>query len=216
LGFRLRHFARENRQSRIARHIARQCEKFLHGFYNESFFDLAKNGEAQVIDTVAAAYGTGPLIVFDVGANHGEWAKTVLARKSDAIIYCFEIVPATAAVLREALAHHPTVRVCDYGLSSSPGDIEVFWDPTRDQISAIVPLYGNRPGAGCSVLATRVETGDLLMQREGLSRLDLLKIDVEGHEIEVLSGFRDTLASPERRPQSSSSTGSHGCRRATP
>ena len=39
------------------------------------------------------------------------------------------------------------------------------------------------------------------MKREGLSRVDLLKIDVEGHEIEVLSGFRDTLASPERRPR---------------
>jgi FkbM family methyltransferase len=183
------------------RGIARQCEKFLYGFYNQSFFELSENGESRVIDTIAAACDATSMIVFDVGANHGDWAKTVLARKSDAVIYCFEIVPATAALLRKALADHPTVRVCDYGLSSSPGDIEIFWNTSSDDISAITPLYGDPPGTGYTVVPARVETGDLLIQREGLPRLDLLKIDVEGHEIEVLSGFRDTLASPERRPR---------------
>jgi FkbM family methyltransferase len=200
LGFRIRRFAREHRKSRIVRCIARQCEKFLYGFYNESFFELAENGEARVIDAVAAAHGPAPLIVFDVGANHGEWAKAVLARRPDTVIYCFEIVPAIATLLRNAMANDPTVRVCGYGLSSVPGDIEVFSNPI-DRISAITPLYGDPPGTGYTAVPARVETGDLLIRREGLPRLDLLKIDVEGHEIEVLSGFRDTLASPERRPR---------------
>jgi hypothetical protein len=86
LGFRIRRFARENRQSRIVRGIARQCEKFLYGFYNQDFFELAKNGEARVIDTIAAACDATSMIVFDVGANHGDWAKTVLARKSGAVL----------------------------------------------------------------------------------------------------------------------------------
>src|SRR5262249_20120820 len=201
LNFRIKRFAREHRRSRFVRLIARQCEKVLFGFYNESFFEFTKNGEARVIDATVAARGADPFVVFDVGANRGEWAKTVLARRPDAVVYCFEIVPATATLLREAFADHPTVRVCEYGLSSSPGEIEVFKNQDHDEISAITPLYGEPRGTGYDAVATRVDTGDLLMRREGLSRLDLLKIDVEGHEIEVLSGFRDTLASTERRPR---------------
>lgn len=200
MSFRIKRFARKNRDSRIVRHIARQCEKFLFGFYNESFFDLAENGEGRVIDAIVTGCDADPLIVFDVGANRGDWAKAVLARKPAAVITCFEIVPTTAALLRTALGSHPSVRIRDYGLSSAPRDIEVFQNATTE-ISAITPLYGDPPGSGYEAVAARVETGDMQMAREGLSRLDVLKIDVEGHEIEVLSGFRETLASPERRPR---------------
>jgi Methyltransferase FkbM domain len=47
----------------------------------------------------------------------------------------------------------------------------------------------------------RVETGDEITKRLALPRIDLLKIDVEGHEIEVLSGFATVLASAVLQPQ---------------
>lgn len=182
--------------------IARQCEKFLHGFYNRGFYDFAENGEARVIDIVVAAHGVGPLFAFDVGANRGEWAKTVLARKPDAVIHCFEIVPATAIQLHDALASHPTAHVCDYGLSSSARDTNVFWNRASHSTSAIVPWHGDLVAqSDIAVVKSRVDTGDAVMQRAGLPRVDFLKIDVEGHEIEVLSGFCHTLASRELRPR---------------
>jgi FkbM family methyltransferase len=202
LGFRIRRFARENRKSRIVRRIAAQCEKFLHGYYNESFYELAANGEARVIDVVAAAAGAGPLLVFDVGANRGEWARTVSARKPDAVIYCFEIVPATVVLLRDATAGYPTVHVHEYGLSSVAGEIEVSWNRASDHTSAITPWHGDAQfESDVAIVTSRVDTGDAVMRRAGLGRIDLLKIDVEGHEIEVLTGFRDTLASRELRPR---------------
>ena len=183
--------------------IARQCEKFLHGYYNQGFYDLDENGEARVIDMVAGARPDEPLFVLDVGANRGEWAKAVLARKPDANVYCFEIVPATAAVLRDALARHPTARVCDYGLSSAARDVEVFWNQTSDDTSSIVPQQADprHVGSAGTMVTCRVDTGDSVAARLAIPRIDLLKIDVEGHEIEVLGGFRDTLESSERRPR---------------
>jgi FkbM family methyltransferase len=202
LGFRIRRFARENRKSRIVRRIARQCEKFLHGFYNQGFYDFATNGEACVIEAAAEAVGTGPLLVFDVGANRGEWARIVAARKPDAVIYCFEIVPATVALLRDAMVEHPTVHICDYGLFSAAGDVEVSWNRASDHTSAITRWHDDAPiESDAAVVASRVDTGDAVVRRTGLGRIDLLKIDVEGREIEVLTGFRDTIASPELRPR---------------
>ena len=202
MGFRIRRFARENRKSRIVRRIARQCEKFLHGFYNEGFYEFDANGESRVIETVVAAAGAGPLLVFDVGANRGEWARRVCARKPDAVIYCFEIVPATVALLREAMAEHPTVHVCEHGLSAAAGEIEVHWNRASDHTSGITPWHTDTQiESDVAIVTSRVDTGDAVMQYAGLGRIDLLKMDVEGHEIEVLTGFRHTLASLELRPR---------------
>lgn len=202
LAFRIRALARRNRSSRIVRHVARQCEKFLHGFYNEGFYDFDDNGEARVIEMVARARPDDPPVVMDVGANRGDWAKAVLARRPDAIIYCFEIVPAIADDLREAMADRPGVRVCDYGLSSTSAEKQVFWNQTSGTESSITPRLGDPLFAGSEVVpvTARVDTGDAVLGRLGISRVDLLKIDVEGHEIEVLIGFRGALASSALRP----------------
>jgi len=203
LGFRIRRFARENRRSRVVERIARQCEKFLHGYYNQGFYDFADNGEARVIEIVAGARPEQPLHVMDVGANRGDWARAVLARRPDAIVYCFEIVPAIAAALRDGLAGCPTAHVCEYGLSSAAGEIEVFWNRSSDHTNSVVRQRGDPSLAAAEIaaIACTVDTGDAVVERLAIPRIDLLKIDVEGHEIDVLSGFRKTLESAERRPR---------------
>jgi FkbM family methyltransferase len=203
LGFRIRKFARETRKSRMVGRIARQCEKFLHGYYNQGFWDLEENGEARVIEIIARARADEPLFVIDVGANRGDWAKTVLARRPDAVIYCFEIVPAMVTVLRDALARHPTAHVCAHGLSSTAQDVEVFWNRASDHTSSIVPTHWDRSvlASDVAIVTGRVETGDEITKRLAIPRIDLLKIDVEGHEIEVLSGFATVLASAILQPK---------------
>jgi FkbM family methyltransferase len=168
----------------------------------QGFYDLAENGEGRVINTVVAACGTGSPLVFDVGANRGEWAIAMLARNPNAVIYCSEIVPVTATLLHDALAGHPTAHVYDFGLSSSAREIKVFWNRASDHTSAIAPFHGNSLlESDLAAVTSRVDTGDAVIQRAGLGRIDLLKIDVEGHEIEVLTGFHDTLASSALRPR---------------
>lgn len=202
-GFRIRRYARENRKSRFARWVASKCEKFLHGFYNQGFFELDRNGEAHVVDIVAASRNGEQFVVLDVGANVGDWAKVVLQRRPDAIIHCFEIVPAIASVLRDAMAAHPTANVHEMGLSSAAREVDVWWDRTLGTTNSITPLQRVGLFVDSEVVSVRskVETGDAVATRLGLPRIDLLKIDVEGHEYDVLSGFRALMADPGRRPR---------------
>ncbi len=202
--FRIRRYAREHRRSRIVRRIARQCEKFLHGWFNEGFFDLDRNGEGALVATLIDECPYASLLMFDVGANRGEWTQAVLARKPDAVVYCFEIVPALARELRDHLAASPTVHVCEHGLSSTAGWVDVFCNRTMDSTNALDPArHESAFFAGSEIVRIhgQVKTGDAVV--EGLSnpRVDLLKIDVEGHEMEVLYGFRRTLASAACRPR---------------
>jgi FkbM family methyltransferase len=203
LAFRIRTYARRHRKSRLVRHLARQCQKFLYGYYNQEFYDLRENGEARLIEAVVGAARSEPPVVFDVGANRGEWAKVVLGCRPDARIYCFEIVPTTASLLRQALAGYPTAHVCDYGLSSAARDVQVFYSRDWDVMSSIAPRHDNPLFANYEVtaLTCRVDTGDSTAARLAIPRIDLLKIDTEGHEIEVLSGFARTLRSAGLRPR---------------
>jgi FkbM family methyltransferase len=203
LGFRIRRYAREHRRTRLARRIARQCEKFLHGFFNQEFFELDRNGEGALIAAVADERPGAPLLAFDVGAHRGEWTEFLLARKPDAAVYCFEIVPALADELRQKLAGRPSVRVCAHGLSSTSGQVDVFWNKSFETTSAIdAARHEGAIYAGSEIVrvAAEVRTGDAVMASLGDARIDLMKIDTEGHEMDVLSGFRATLASA-RRPR---------------
>jgi FkbM family methyltransferase len=185
------------------RRIARQCEKFLFGYFNEGFYDFERNGEGSLVAAVAEQ-ARAPLLAFDVGASRGEWTKAVLAHKPGAVVYCFEIVPSLAAALRHQFAGLPNVRVCEHGLSSVSRQLDVFWNKTLDTTSAVDPARHEGDffiGSEIVRVGGQVKTGDSVMASLSNPKIDLLKMDVEGHEMEVLSGFRETLASAACRPR---------------
>ena len=204
MAFRIRKYARENRKSWLSRLLASKSEKFLHGFYNQGFYDLDKNGEVRAIEVVTRARTDSPLVVFDVGANRGEWARAVLDRSADAAtVYCFEVLPRIAAHLREALADFPNAKICENGLSAETRQVEVFLNEKWDTASSITPRHEDPlfVDSEVSAISCKVETGDSVVQRLGIGRIDLLKIDVEGHEMEVLAGLRQTFAAAATRPR---------------
>jgi FkbM family methyltransferase len=188
----------------LIRRIARQCEKFLFGFYNESFFEFDRNGEGALVAAVVAERSSAPLLAFDVGANRGEWTQELLSRKPDATAYCFELVPSLASELRQQFAALPNVHVCEHGLSSTSRQVDVFWNKTMETTSALDPArHEGDFFSGSEIVRVdgEVKTGDAVIAALSLPRIDLLKMDVEGHEMEVLYGFRATLESAVLRPQ---------------
>jgi FkbM family methyltransferase len=192
---RIRRLARVYRATPVAQTIARFCEKFLHGYYNQGFLDLALNGEGKVIDVVR------PAVAFDVGAHKGEWAQAVLERSPGTRICCFEIIPSVAARLRDGMAGRHNVDVFDFGLSSVAGDVEVFWNKTLPDTSSLhVQPSEFYKDAEVERIAARVRRGDDVVRELGIEQIDLLKMDVEGNEVEVLQGFDATLRS-QRPPK---------------
>jgi FkbM family methyltransferase len=188
----------------LVRRIARQCEKFLFGYFNESFYDFDRNGEGALAAAIIGERPSAPLLAFDVGASRGDWTQAVLACKADAVVYCFEIVPSLARDLRHQFAGLPNVHVCEHGLSSVSRELDVFWNKTMDTTSAIDPArHEGDFFSGCEIVRVdgQVKTGDSVLASLSNPRIDLLKMDVEGHEMEVLYGFRETLRSAALRPR---------------
>lgn len=137
--------------------------------------------------------------VFDIGANIG--AHTLgLARSVGPAgrVYAFEPADFAVEKLKRNLELNPELKARTrvqqallVAQAGSEGQKEIYasWPLETDR-----PVHPKHRGRLVTTANAAVDTLDDFVQREGLERLDLIKIDVDGHELAVLQGGRRTLA----------------------
>jgi FkbM family methyltransferase len=134
----------------------------------------------------------------DVGANEGQFLFAALEMVSPARVVTFEPQPPLAARLREAVRGRPGVTVVQAAVGAEPGEVALhvtdqtgcssILDPKPDQFRK---LYG---GWAPAVVET-VQVPQVTLDRElaAVERVGLLKLDVQGYELQVLRGAADVL-----------------------
>jgi FkbM family methyltransferase len=137
-------------------------------------------------------------VVFDIGANIG--AHTLGIAKSvgsSGKVYAFEPADFAFSKLKRNLALNPelTARTFPQQILLAASST----DEPEPQIYASWPLesdgtvHPKHRGSLVSAEQAVVETLDNFISREGINRLDLIKMDVDGHELPVLQGAGETL-----------------------
>jgi FkbM family methyltransferase len=133
-------------------------------------------------------------VMVDVGAHIGVHALTAAARLrglGGGTVVAFEPAHDSAARLRAAAARNRLeVTVVEAALGAEPGTADLRADPAYDIADAGVrSLHGH----GTRVQTVRVTTFDAWAAEARLERLDLVKLDVEGAELEALRGMAGAL-----------------------
>lgn len=133
-----------------------------------------------------------PPCIFDVGANVGQTVRQIVSAYPAVPVHAFEPVSSTFESLRSAVEPLPQVVPHCLALGSRPGRAIMRAIPgnVTNRILAEPPLHGQTE-------EVEVTTGDLFCAAHGIAQIGILKIDAEGHDLEVLVGFRGMLA--ERR-----------------
>jgi len=170
--------------------IAVIAECLLRGYWNEGFGDQALNGELRLLKCIKAWAHERSLTVFDVGANHGQWASACLKELPDASMHCFELVPVTYQRLVETLGDTKNCVLNCLGLSDAATQHDVTYYPGEDSGSGINTVPWGLPSQTVRCSTVR---GDSYCAEKKIASIDLLKIDVEGHEMSVLRGFSGLL-----------------------
>lgn len=170
--------------------VERLCDRFHRAIDNVDF-DIERNGERRVLGIVSAA---APRVIFDVGANTGEWTRLARSLNPAARIDAFEIVPATRSKLESAVGGLGGVVVADHGLSDAEGVVEV----RLGEHSAMATAFPIQGMAGHESYYSRsitcpVRRADAYMEAQGLGTVDFVKIDAEGMDLRVIRGFGDRL-----------------------
>jgi FkbM family methyltransferase len=161
------------------------CDRFLKAYKNLNY-DMRSNGEEWLLRKLAAFR---PGVVFDVGANTGDWSVLARATMPDSQVHAFEIVESTFMALAERMAGAPGVVLNQCGLSDHSGSVTMHvFDVSAKFSSHVAYPHGPHREVRCPV-----KRGDEYAREKGIERIDLLKIDVEGAEHLVLSGFGTLL-----------------------
>lgn len=153
---------------------------------------LAAGGyEARLMRTLRAAVKVGDC-VWDVGANRG-WYTERLARwvGPQGHVFAFEPDSENAVVLADKTAADANVIIVAIGLSDRGGPAALR--PGGDSLRATSRIIPEADPADPRDLEAALATGDAVVA-DGRARLpDVVKIDVEGHEYEVLRGMSGML-----------------------
>ena len=144
----------------------------------------------------ALAYLAPGAVAIDVGANLGEWTIPFARAVGTAgHVLAAEPAPRAAAALEATLGanalHQAQVIRC------AVGDHDGFAEFAVPVVSSARIDTGTAQigaaGPGCEALSVALRSLDSLAAECSLDRVDLIKIDVEGHERRVLDGAEATL-----------------------
>jgi len=144
--------------------------------------------EEEILDCWRQA-AKGAKVIFDVGANAGIYSLAALASEPNAVVYAFEPTPEVASHLRQSAALNKLgkLNVQETAVSSANGLAKLVRYRgelgTNEGMNFISVDDAN--GAPDCVPTVRL---DDFCDDHGIESIDLLKVDVQGHEHEVLLG----------------------------
>lgn len=167
------------------------CRDYAGRFDGENDPDPARNGEYRVLQSVMPE----SRVVFDVGAHVGAWSEAVLAINPALEVHAFEPARDNFAVL--AAKRLPQVVTNNVGLGARAEQRELYTLGTDTQLRSLYRREGleddykiETPRTGEPVALI---TLDEYCATRGVARIDYLKIDTEGHDLQVLRGARGML-----------------------
>ena len=163
------------------RHVVRRV-----GLVNAAMRLLRSLGYEQLMTKAMAARLVPGACVWDVGAHVGYYTKLFSERVgSSGRVYAFEPLPATVAKLTAAAGGLDNVSVLPVALSDRTGSAAI--DPgDEDQLATARIVEGG-------TVPIELQTGDNVSSNGAADLPAMVKIDVEGHELEVLRGMGQVL-----------------------
>lgn len=166
----------------------KSCFERMAGFH---LVKASRHGHSELLDMQRAC----PTIecILDIGANVGTMTVAFKRYFSDARVFSFEPVPSTFSELDANTAHLPGVTCCCAAMGGAVGQAQIFL--TEDSSGSTLV----RPNNFRKAVDVEVMTVDSFAEKHGLKRIDILKSDTEGYEMEVLVGAREVLAAERVR-----------------
>jgi FkbM family methyltransferase len=160
-----------------------------------TFLNSSRDYEAGVRTALLASLREGDC-VWDVGANQGLYTRLFveLVGRSGAVV-AVEPAPQQVALLGAVAEEYPTLKVIAAAASDYVGEASFYLDESSDGTTcSLRTRHSGSDNDPSATIKVPVITLDSLLQRSDVRCPRILKIDVEGFELEVLKGATQLLS----------------------
>ena len=135
-------------------------------------------------------------VIFDIGANRGVTTHAYRHWFPDANIYCFEPFDSSFAVLADTFKECSLVHPFQLAVSDAVG-MQSFHCTNDTVMNSLLPLSPHAKlltdSSGVRTIQVQTTTLDAFCDAQKVSRVDIMKIDVQGGELHVLRGAAGLL-----------------------
>lgn len=156
------------------------CTRYLDLWYGDNNFDRNTNGEYRLLKFLIPKAG----VVFDVGANIGDYSSEILKIRPSITIHAFEPDTHAFAELRKL-----KVSANNIALGGKSEKRLLYRGDGKTTHNSFYKIHA-KSTAPVEVATT---TLDSYCEEKNISHIDFLKIDVEGFEFPVLKGAEDMI-----------------------
>ncbi len=165
----------------------------LNHFDNFNQADSKINGEDKFLENLAEFYSGSEkqLVIFDVGANVGDYSESLINQfvkhRLDFVLHIFEPSRETFVKLQDKFGNLPNVILNNFALSNRSGEFPLF----KSGNNTLNSLH-SRDLAGQDFTSSEMvhlKRLDDYISEQGITKINFLKLDVEGHELAVLDGL---------------------------
>jgi FkbM family methyltransferase len=148
--------------------------------------------ESEVVEAIVSDLGDG--VFWDVGSNFGLHAITAKFLRPSSRVFSFEPSPEMLIrISRNRDLNGLEIGILGIGLSDRPGIETLFLGPAGNPGMSTLSPWSEAQYSG--KLTVAVATGDDLVAQGVIPVPTVMKIDVEGHEHQVLEGMKRILSS---------------------
>jgi FkbM family methyltransferase len=155
------------------------------------------NSEWKILNVIGPI--SEPHVMLDIGAHHGWFFHCWLDWCPNAQVHAFEPYPESFQAIQHVYGKDPRVTLCQVGVGAAAGDqafnvlndskvSNSFLAPDRKVWNSVRYNTG-----AVTTISAPVTTVDLYVRQQHMKQIYLMKIDVQGYEMNVLRGAEQTL-----------------------
>lgn len=167
--------------------------KFLHKLSSYGMnFGVASgyadySGELYIIKQLKKNVTNG--VIFDIGANVGDWSKFVIEEYKDINykLYMFEPSLVTFKQLQKNIHTSESRFLYPIGFGDKKENLQIFYDNEAQGSASILMKNGKFSEE------IQIETIDNFCKENKIEQIDFLKMDVQGYEYNILHGAKEML-----------------------